>query len=338
MPDSLAGAEVEKTEAASTDVNVPAESSTAEVAKETPSLLDAVTAALDKGKGSEETPASAKPETEAAEKPLETTSEAPETTSDTEEDDGFTEVERAALSEKTRNRMKKLAGEKKTLSAEVDSLRGRAESFDRMSTFVREQNLDAEGVDTALNIASLIRNNPTKALEQLTPIVERLRALTGHVLPDDLAEDVRLGFVTKPRAEELARAQAQARLIESREAERQQRAEQDRQRSTLNEQVAAGQRASSEWYAEQQTKDPDYKSKHTRIADRFELELLRQRKIPTADEAKAMLTQIKIDVDRDFSQLLRKTGAKQEVNGSASPASKPKPKTLADAVSMALGG
>ena len=198
MPDALAGAEDEKSTVANTDEKQEAASSTADKAKEQPSLLDAVTAALDKT-GDEASPTSAEPDPKSAEQPDQETAEPTDKPSEGDEDDGFTEAERSALSEKTHNRMKKLARDKKALSVEVESLRGRAENFDKVAHFVAERNLTAEDVDNTLHIAGLIRNDPAAALQALEPIVQQLRVVTGRVLSDDLAEDVRLGFGTKPR-------------------------------------------------------------------------------------------------------------------------------------------
>jgi hypothetical protein len=339
MPESTNGeVSLEQGQAAavSTDAKPVAESSTAMPQGETPTMLDAVKAAISKAEAS---PASDKPDSKpAGDGADESAAKASEADKAEEADDeDLSEDELTKLAEKTQRRFRKLVGTNKALSDEVGSLRTRAESFDRLQTFIQTNKLSQEDVNSTLQIAALMQRDPAKALNALEPVIQSLRKAVGADLDPELREQVRLGYITQPAAEELARAKAQAKLIEAREAERAAEAEAAQRADALNQQVQTAAKAADEWYTDQQAKDPDFKLKEKRIQDALQLELYRIKAIPSDPEVKTILGRIKKEVDKEFRDLAPKPKEVKPLSGSASPGGLPPPKDMLEVVRRAAG-
>lgn len=335
-PNGEVGLEQGQATPVSPDAKQVTDSSPAAPQGETPSMLDAVKAAISK---TEASPASDKPDSKpagnGADESAAKASEA-EKAEDADDED-LSEDELTKLAEKTQRRFRKLVSTNKALSDEVGSLRTRAESFDRLQTFVQQNKLSQEDVDNTLQIAALMQRDPEKALQALDPIVQSLRKAVGADLDPELREQVRLGYITQPAAEELAKAKAQQRLLATREAERQAEAEAAERAAQLNGQVQSAAKAADEWYADQQAKDPDFKLKEKRIQDALQLELYKVRTIPSDSETRAILARIKKEVDKEFRDLAPKPKEVKPLSGSASPGGLPAPKTMLEAVKRAAG-
>lgn len=340
MPDSPNGSEIDKV-SPETDVKKQAEPSTA-VEGDKPTMLDAVTSALE---AQEESPASDKPDPEKAEADEESAAqkfEEGEAEAEPEaEDDEFTEEERAQLSEKTQRRMKKLVGDVKTLQAENETFKPKAESFDRIVQFAQANQLNKADVDNTFQIAALVKNDPVKALEALTPIVDELRRITGNVVPDDLQKQIREGYITREHAAELARSRAQQQLQATQAEEARKREAEQKQRDEAQTGLNAAIQAADDWYAKQQSKDPDFELKRGRLAEKAELEAMRSMqkgKLLTAQETVEVLDRIKREVDTEYRKLTPSRPAVTPVDGNASAGSKPAPKTMLEAIEGAIAG
>jgi hypothetical protein len=339
MPESPNGEvslEQGQTTPVSTDAKPVAESSTPTPQGETPSMLDAVKAAISK---TEASPASDKPDSKPAGNGADESAAKASDAEKAEEadDDDLSEDELTKLAEKTQRRFRKLVSTNKALSDEVGSLRTRAESFDRLQTFVQQNKLSQEDVNNTLRIAALMQSSPEKALHALEPIIQGLRKAVGADLDPELREQVRLGYITQPHAEELAKAKATQRLVEQREAQRIAEAEATERASQLNQQVQTAAKAADEWYADQQAKDPDFKLKEKRIQDALQLELYKVRTLPSDTEVKVLLSRIKKEVDKEFRNLVPKPKEVKPLSGSSSPGGLPAPKDMLEAVRRAAG-
>lgn len=344
MPGSPDGTETEvKTEVEVQDAKAQAPDPSAEATdgdKSEKSMLDAVQDAL---KPKEESPASTKPDPDAAAKPSsesEAKSKADGENAEGEhEDDDFSEDELSQLAEKTQRRMRKLANDRKDLSSRVETLQPKAEQFDKILGFVSENRLSRDDINNTFRIAAMVRNDPAGALQALEPIVTELRRATGADLPKDLFEEVRVGRMTRDHAEELSRSRAANKLNDERNRQRE---EDDRLRSEHEGRANAAKsaaEAADNWYAEQQKTDPDFKLKQDRIADKAKLELIsRNGQIPTVDETRRMLNDIKKSVDKEFGALRPAPKSVEPVNGHASTGTKTAPKTMLEAMERAISG
>ena len=65
--------------------------------------------------------------------------------------------------------------------------------------------LDAGGIHARLELTALMKADPFKALEAVTPIYQELQRRAGATLPEDLESAVQTGEITEDRARELAR-------------------------------------------------------------------------------------------------------------------------------------
>lgn len=254
-----------------------------------------------------------------------------------DDDADFSEEEKKHLSEKTQNRMRKLASDKKAAVEEVDVLKPRAERFDQIVAFTQRNSLTQEDVNNAFNLAALVRNEPEKALPQLKALVGQIEQTVGETLDDDLKEEVRLGYITEPRARELARERAASRMAGQRlEAER----EQSAQRTARDEQqrlVDEAAQSADEWYAKQIQQDPDFKHKQARISELVELELLRTKKVPAQAEVAPLLNRIKAKVDAELKQFRPKpVPVDDTVEGVATKVKNPAPSNTMEALEAGL--
>ena len=94
--------------------------------------------------------------------------------------------------------------------AEKNEFKEGAEQFTKITNYLRENNINAEEASTGLQIMALMKNDPARALEALTPFVNTLRQMTGYVLPDDIRTKVDDGYMDEDTGRELSRARAEA--------------------------------------------------------------------------------------------------------------------------------
>lgn len=253
-------------------------------------------------------------------------------------DDEFQEP----VSSRTQTRIRDLVARGKSLQAEVETFRPKAEQFDRLVSTIRERGVELPEVDNAIAVVALMKSDPAKALELLTPLVQDLAKRTGRVLPTDLQEEVRLGYISEARASELAQARAQATSAQQREQERQQREQQERVQREHNDRVTTVTRAADEWAKAKATSDPDWHAKQSLVAEAVELELLRRG--PDAfpknqSEAVALAEEAYKRVNQTLKTVAPKPIPRNPVTGEfASSRSAPEPTSLHDAVKQALRG
>lgn len=264
----------------SADQDVTAESSTAEVqdvaAESSPaqgekSLHDFV---REKVPGSEDSPTSESGD-DAPPKALDGAKPAAKEDAVEELDDDVSPEELASYKGKTRQRVQELLDARNDARAEVDSLKPKAEQWDRVERFIGENNVSAEEASNALQITAMINSDPAKAFQVLTPIYQELAKRAGMLLPEDLEGEVRSGAISRERALELSRARAGQQTTEQRATrEMEQRRQQDeaRQNAELQQTLRT---ASQTWDANRQAKDPDWHLKRDEVARRVEARFMK---------------------------------------------------------------
>lgn len=257
----------------------------------------------------------------------------------------FTPEERAKMKRATTERFDKLKGlyreskEKVTqLSAQVEQAAVEAGYYRKFVGFLDENNLSQDDANNLFYIGALMRNDPAKALEVITPYYQSLLQMTGNVLPSDLEQQVKQGYITKEAALELSRHRANgqtAKVIQSERETRQQQQENERQQKT----VATMQTAVADWEKQWSSSDPDYARKRERVLDRVELLLVRAQKngsLPkTVDEAIKLANQAKNEIEADFKQFKPRKEVKI-VDGGSSASNLPDPKNTADVIRRTL--
>jgi hypothetical protein len=200
------GTEISAEESAP-DVNT-AESSPAEGVEK--SMLDAVSAALTPS--TEKSPAS----TETGKEGL--SSEAAGTPGESGGDNGdlpeLTDDELKRYPPNSQRRIRQLVDKGKDTEATLATVAPKAEKLDRILAHLEKNQISTSEFDNSIEVMRLIKHEPDRAFEVLTPIYQELARRTGRVVPADLVEQARLGHLSEQHAQELSRSRAQAPLAQ----------------------------------------------------------------------------------------------------------------------------
>ena len=309
-----------------------AESSTAngEDAKKPGTLLDAVRDALKPQKG-EQSSGSEGQAKEGAE-----SAAAAEAEGEDEDPGEITDDELNRLHSKTRKRMKFLLKQKGELEGKVGELEPRAQQFDRLHGYMTNAGLSVEEVNAGFEIMRLMKQSPEQALASLMPYVNALQSAVGEILPSDLQEQVRQGFVTEAHAKELARL----RSSEARRAEASRAATEAAERRQVADRQQLAHDASSavsEWEKKWSASDPDYAKKSGRVLEKIENRLLKGPLPKSKQEALALAEQCKAEVEKEMRALLPRRPEVRHPTGQASQPSSRQPQSTLDVVKMAIG-
>lgn len=324
----------------------PAESSTAEGVKSLHEIVDDVL-----GTGSEESPASESGAEETSSKPRQESDEAKK--SDDQEAEGPkdpTDEELKTYSANAQDRIRELVSRRKEvesrvaeLEGEAETLRPQAEQTARLNEFLQRNRIGPDEFQNVVGIAALIQTGQyDKALEIVTPIYRQLLDVSGNILPADLQEEVRLGYITEKRAHELQRERATARNAQDREtraAEDTARQRQDRQNAELVDTLA---KTGDAWHTEKATSDPDWSLKQDLVTDQVETALHRLKATPDqiprteADVRKFLDEQLRIVENRLKPFKPTPQNVRSNTGKPASQASRPKPESYMDAINQAL--
>lgn len=307
--------------------------------KKPANIADAVRAALSSGKeqSSSSGEEGGKPGTE---------TKAAKAAGEEEELGELTDEELASYKPKTQRRIQQFREQVKGLSTELADTRPLAERYIAFDRFCKDANLLAEDINTGMNVMKLMKNDPIKAYETLTPIYNTLQALVGIVLPSDLQQQVEGGRITKEAAQELSRLRASTGLVT--EQKKTLDAQETKKRNDavsqsakkLGDDVGV---ATTDWEQRWKASDPDFALKHARVSEAIELELRKQADagtLPrTVKDAVKMLDDVKTRVEREMQKLLPKRQAiKQTPQGPGSTnRSKPRANSVYEAVAQAVG-
>lgn len=254
----------------------------------------------------------------------------------------LTEDELKKYGPKTQARMRQLLGQRREANDRAERVQAelgpKAQKFDEIDAFIRNNNLSNEDVATIFQIGASIRNDPFKALAQVEQVRDRLVEITGGKLPDDLQQRVNLGYISKEDALELNRARSQAAFNETRRGET--------ERKTAGENEVAQQRAHIEqctatadkWEASKQSADPDWKLKQPRIREKVELAVLKDGFPKTKDELVKLLDKFNAEVTTELNNLRPVKPAIRPVTQAASTRSNAEPADLLGHIKKGLAG
>lgn len=297
------------------------------------SMIDAVQAALEPKEAS---PTSPNPDPAAQADP-----DAPK--ADGEISDDLSEEELKALSWKAQQRFKKLASTLKARDGEVATFKTKADEYDKIVGSITKAGLDNREVDELIEIGSLLKSNPAAALARLAPIVNVLQEVAGEILPPELQEEVRLGYITEARARELHKAKVNAnhtqRTAEKQAAERKAADEAAEAQKLIDTSVSAVEA----WEKQQASADPDWHLKRKEVAEQVELAIVREAQkrnapwFPNSEESVKLSKEALKTVNERLARFRPKPAQILPPHTpGASPRSKPAPKTILDAINNAL--
>lgn len=196
---------------------------------------------------------------------------------------------KASLDDTTQGKRKADAAEKvpfhnhprwKELVSERDSLRGDADQFRKITTFMQTNGLTNEEVVEGFQIMALMKTNPAEAHKKISEYKAKLDPFVGEKLPDDVARRVAEGYIDEDTAKELATLKAERNLIEQRQ-----------QAAREQEAVAAKgaiRNVVVNWEQQMKAKDPDWSAKQELVTDQVKL-MLQAEQPSNPEEALALV-------------------------------------------------
>lgn len=298
------------------------------------SMLDAIKAAAKQGQAQ-----SSGAETEGKDKPGDKDS-AKQAKAGEDEDEPLGEVtdeELKGYHSKTRRRVKQLLGDIKARDEQIAAFQPRAESYDRLVGFVNDAGLTKDEVNQGFDVMKAMKQDPFKALEILQPYYEALLQATGTVLPADLQEKVKGGYMSEADARETARLRAQT----SHQSQASQaRSEQERRNAATEQQRAHGEQLSkafSTWESEKAASDPDWKAKSKFVARELNA-LWAQGQVPkSVEDARKQADEVLKQVEKDLQVFRPAPREIRQPTGGASPSSAPAPTSTLEALKRVAG-
>lgn len=269
-----------------------------------------------------------------------------------------TEEELNSYHPKTQRRVKQLLGRAKAAEEQYSAAKPVVERMARIDNFVKQNNLSetemnamytaAAQVKTAglsseefmsgVKIMEVMRNDPARAFELLSPIYRQLEAIVGVQLPPDLAQQVQEGKVTQEVAQELSRSRADRAIAAARQTESANREEESQiqsQRAALGDSVAT---AVTNFENNWKSRDADYHLKSTLWNEKMQLRMGKGWLPASAEEAIKVADECKKEVDEYLKKLrpTRQAITPPPSDVGTSTGSKPAPATFLDAVKGAL--
>jgi hypothetical protein len=316
------------------DASTAADPSTAKDKGAQPSLLDSVKRVLS-GKAAEK-----------AGSPDATTD--PDATSKATDADGkdptaeqelgeLTEKELKTYAPKTQRRILSLLNQRGEYEKRATAAEAEAEVSRKITGFANEHGLSGEDVEGLLEIGALVRGDPFKAIERLTPIYSELLKRTGHVLPAEIQDRVKQGYITEEDARRLVAAETREVLAKERQEAMQKQADEDRLRGQAQAHVNDVKTVAADWEATRKRTDPDWSLKQPRVGELIELEVHRNGYPKSKADVVKMLDDIAKKVDEDTARFKPKPREVKPAQGGASSGATAAPKDVYEAVRRGLG-
>lgn len=332
----------QQTETSSTsDQDLENTDSSSESEKQEPELstLDLVKGAIEETNNEGESKADSSSEEDKSKEKEESKDES-ESKEDSEE---MTEEEEKAwkeqLNAKTRARFEQLQARYREAKDSLEKAETDAGFKAQFDQFLTNNNMSMEEANTLFDIGALMKSDPRKALEAITPYYNQLLQMTGEVLTPDLQEQVKHGYMTEQAALELSRQRANNRNYETRQQQQfdQQQQQEVQQQNQLQHDIQA---ALADLEDSWKKSDPDYNMKSTKVQDRVKLmwyEASRNGQMPrTVDQAVRMAEKAKKEVENDLRQFIQKKPVTPVDGGSTGP-TKAEPQNTLDVIKQTLG-
>lgn len=250
----------------------------------------------------------------------------------------LTDEEMKRYGPKTQRRIRQLLGARTELTSQIEDLTPKAKAFDTIDQYIKTNGLTNEDVAVLLEIGALVRNDPFKAHERFSAITAELSKVTGHTLPPDLAERVRLGYVSEQDAREIVQARNKAALAERRVAETTERSQAEQQRQRVSGLVQMSRSTANEWESRHRATDPDWGMKQGRISELIRLAVYENGYPEHPEKVVQMLDGFLKQVNEEFARFKPPPREVRPVTGSAARTanSSAPPKSFMEVVERAL--
>jgi hypothetical protein len=252
-------------------------------------------------------------------------------------DDELSDDELKSLKPKTARAIERFRTQVSGLKTEVENLTPKVREYDRLVGFMKQNDMTPGEFSSGVELMALMKTGQyEEAYKRLTPIVQQLQGLVGEVLPADLQERVRLGYIAEQDARELHRSRTQTELVKQRAEQAQQKATEDREKERTQTIVRDVASTVSEWERAKKASDPDWNLKHARIDQLVRLKVYEEGYPQTKDAAVKMVEAIYADVTKEMRSLAPKPQEKQSVSGRSSSQTVAEPTNMLDAIRIGL--
>ena len=242
-------------------------------------------------------------------------------------------------------RWQEMVRERDTYRTKAEELEPRAQEFDKIDNFMKENELSAQEVADGLQVVAMMKNDPARARDVLAERMESLDQYSGHKLPDDLAREVDEGYISEDRARELARLRNEKDFAEQRRERTEQKSreqlqqEQDqRQREQAQSLIQQQRTAVQDWESKLKAKDPDYGRIQSFVAKELRLQV-QQNPPRSVNEAIQLADKAYNSVKAEFKKAMPERPAVRRSPGSdqsgASSATDQQPGSFMDVVQQA---
>jgi len=222
--------------------------------------------------------------------------------------------------------------EKNAYKAEAEAFKADATQFRAISDYMTQTGLTPDEVNEGFEIMAALKNDPLRAREMLLKTIEPLNILAGETLPEDVSRMVEDGDMTETAAKELAVARARLAMQEHQQKEALENQKQISERN-VHQQIT---NAVETWEQQVAARDPDYEAKKALVFKNIRLAHI-ERPARTPQEAVAIAEAALKEATELLSSVMPKRVAmKQPVSTQSASHAKPQPKSLNDAVSLAL--
>lgn len=256
-----------------------------------------------------------------------------------DESDEPSEDELKAWKPKTRQRFEKLQAKYRDASERLEKAEVEAGHYRQFVDFLDTNGINQDEANKLFEVGALLKNDPFAALAAITPYYNDLLEITGQILPPDLQQQVKQGYLTQAHALEISRSRARgqvAPVIAQDQRERQQQ----RNSRQQGQNAASMQGAIAQWEQTWSKQDPDYSVKKDRVLDRLELMLARaqrENKLPqTVEQAVALANKAKKDVEAEMRQFKPKKPVNMVDGGNNNSSHLPDPKDTRDVIRRTL--
>lgn len=244
---------------------------------------------------------------------------------------------KASLDETAKDKTKPDAPEKlpfhnhprwKEVVSERDSLKPKADQFEKITTFMSSNGLSTQEVAEGFQIMALMKTNPAEAHKKISEYKAKLDIYVGDKLPDNIAKKVEEGFVDPESAKELAALKANKELQAQRQVYAQQQYAAQAQTGMHNAVIS--------WEQQMKVKDPDWSTKEGLITDRVR-SLMSSERPATAEQAIALVERAYSQISDQLNRIAPKRTNMNPVRSSTSSATvNVSPKSLKEAVLRGL--
>lgn len=249
----------------------------------------------------------------------------------------ITDEELKKYGPKTQARIQQLLDQRLEKHTELEALRPKAQQFEQLEEFATSNKLSMTQVAEGVELVALANTRPEAALEKLLPIVQHLMQVTGRVLPDEIKERVRLGYIGEEEAQRLVRSEAAAKRASQQLQQTEEERQAEQEAGQIRELQRTAQSTAETWEANRKRSDPDWQSKQGRVGELIKLEVYEKGFPKTKDAIVKMLDGIADKVTAEYSQFAPRLKEVRSITGTVSTKSSSEPKSSQEAALKALG-